>query len=60
MAGHEKFGSEKTRKRVKRKGTIRKRIHGKLVSKREVANHTRRFCRKGIKTSYLLSLGIRA
>ena len=28
MAGHEKFGSEKTRKRVKRKGTIRKRIHG--------------------------------
>jgi large subunit ribosomal protein L18 len=28
MAGHEKFGSEKTRKRVKRKGTIRKRING--------------------------------
>ena len=28
MAGHEKFGSEKTRKRLKRKGTIRKRIHG--------------------------------
>ena len=28
MAGHEKFGSEKTRKRIKRKGTIRKRIHG--------------------------------
>jgi large subunit ribosomal protein L18 len=28
MAGHEKFGSEKNRKRLKRKGTIRKRIHG--------------------------------
>ena len=28
MAGHQKFGSEKTRKRIKRKGTIRKRIHG--------------------------------
>jgi large subunit ribosomal protein L18 len=28
MAGHEKFGSEKTRKRIKRKGTIRKRITG--------------------------------
>ena len=28
MAGHEKFGSEKTRKRVKRKGSIRKRITG--------------------------------
>ena len=28
MAGHEKFGSEKTRKRIKRKGAIRKRIHG--------------------------------
>jgi large subunit ribosomal protein L18 len=28
MAGHEKFGSEKTRKRVKRKGAIRKRITG--------------------------------
>ena len=28
MAGHHKFGSEKTRKRVKRKGTIRKRITG--------------------------------
>lgn len=28
MAGHEKFGSEKTRKRVKRKGSIRKRING--------------------------------
>src|SRR5262245_34805411 len=28
MAGHQKFGSEKVRKRVKRKGTIRKRIHG--------------------------------
>ena len=28
MAGHEKFGSEKTRKRVKRKFAIRKRIHG--------------------------------
>ena len=28
MAGHEKFGSEKTRKRIKRKGTIRKRISG--------------------------------
>ena len=28
MAGHEKFGSEKTRKRLKRKGTIRKRITG--------------------------------
>jgi hypothetical protein len=39
---------------------IRKRIHGKIVSKREVANHTGRFCRKGIKTSYLLSFGIRA
>ena len=28
MAGHVKFGSEKTRKRLKRKGTIRKRITG--------------------------------
>ena len=28
MAGHEKFGSEKARKRSKRKGAIRKRIHG--------------------------------
>ncbi len=28
MAGHEKFGSEKTRKRIKRKFSIRKRIHG--------------------------------
>jgi large subunit ribosomal protein L18 len=28
MAGHEKFGSEKTRKRVKRKFSIRKRITG--------------------------------
>ena len=28
MAGHEKFGNEKTRKRVKRKHAIRKRIHG--------------------------------
>jgi large subunit ribosomal protein L18 len=28
MAGHQKFGSEKTRKRLKRKGTIRKRING--------------------------------
>jgi large subunit ribosomal protein L18 len=28
MAGYEKFGSEKTRKRTKRKGTIRKRITG--------------------------------
>ncbi len=28
MAGHVKFGSEKTRKRIKRKGTIRKRING--------------------------------
>jgi large subunit ribosomal protein L18 len=28
MAGYEKFGSEKTRKRIKRKGTIRKRITG--------------------------------
>ena len=28
MAGHEKFGSEKTRKRMKRKGTIRKRVTG--------------------------------
>jgi len=28
MAGHEKFGSEKTRKRMKRKGAIRKRITG--------------------------------
>ncbi len=28
MAGYEKYGSEKTRKRVKRKGAIRKRIHG--------------------------------
>lgn len=28
MAGHVKFGSEKTRKRIKRKGTIRKRITG--------------------------------
>jgi large subunit ribosomal protein L18 len=28
MSGHVKFGSEKTRKRVKRKGAIRKRING--------------------------------
>ena len=28
MAGHEKFGSEKDRKRSKRKVSIRKRIHG--------------------------------
>jgi large subunit ribosomal protein L18 len=28
MAGHEKFGSEKTRKRMKRKFSIRKRLHG--------------------------------
>jgi large subunit ribosomal protein L18 len=28
MSGHLKFGSEKTRKRIKRKGTIRKRITG--------------------------------
>ena len=28
MAGHVKYGSEKTRKRMKRKGAIRKRIHG--------------------------------
>ncbi len=28
MAGHEKFGSEKDRKRAKRKVSIRKRIHG--------------------------------
>ena len=28
MSGHVKFGSEKTRKRIKRKGTIRKRITG--------------------------------
>jgi large subunit ribosomal protein L18 len=28
MSGHVKFGSEKTRKRIKRKGTIRKRISG--------------------------------
>jgi large subunit ribosomal protein L18 len=28
MSGHLKFGSEKTRKRLKRKGTIRKRING--------------------------------
>ena len=28
MAGHQKFGSEKTRKRTKRKGAIRKRING--------------------------------
>jgi large subunit ribosomal protein L18 len=28
MSGHEKFGSEKTRKRVKRKFAIRKRITG--------------------------------
>ena len=28
MAGHVKFGSEKTRKRIKRKGTIRKRVTG--------------------------------
>src|SRR5678816_4727651 len=28
MAGHTKFGSEKTRKRLKRKGAIRKRITG--------------------------------
>ena len=28
MAGHEKYGSEKTRKRIKRKGDIRKRING--------------------------------
>jgi large subunit ribosomal protein L18 len=30
MSGHVKFGSEKTRKRLKRKGTIRKRITGTL------------------------------
>ena len=28
MAGHTKYGSEKTRTRMKRKGAIRKRIHG--------------------------------
>jgi large subunit ribosomal protein L18 len=28
MSGHLKFGSEKTRKRIKRKGSIRKRITG--------------------------------
>jgi len=28
MAGHQKYGSEKDRKRTKRKGTIRKRING--------------------------------
>jgi large subunit ribosomal protein L18 len=28
MAGYDKYGSEKTRKRMKRKGTIRKRING--------------------------------
>jgi large subunit ribosomal protein L18 len=28
MAGHQKFGSEKDRKRTKRKFAIRKRIHG--------------------------------
>jgi large subunit ribosomal protein L18 len=28
MAGHQKYGSEKVRKREKRKGTIRKRITG--------------------------------
>ena len=28
MSGHVKFGSEKTRKRTKRKGSIRKRISG--------------------------------
>ena len=28
MSGHLKFGSEKTRKRTKRKGAIRKRING--------------------------------
>ncbi len=28
MAGHEKFGNEKTRRRIKRKGTIRKRVVG--------------------------------
>jgi large subunit ribosomal protein L18 len=28
MAGHEKFDSDKTRKRIKRKGTIRKRVNG--------------------------------
>jgi len=28
MAGHLKFGSDKTRTRMRRKGTIRKRIHG--------------------------------
>jgi large subunit ribosomal protein L18 len=28
MSGHVKFGSEKTRKRLKRKGTIRKRVTG--------------------------------
>jgi large subunit ribosomal protein L18 len=28
MSGHLKFGSEKTRKRMKRKGSIRKRING--------------------------------
>ena len=39
---------------------IRKRIHGKPVSNGEVASHTRRFCRKGVKTSFMLSMGIRA
>jgi large subunit ribosomal protein L18 len=28
MAGHIKFGSDKERKRIKRKGTIRKRVNG--------------------------------
>jgi len=28
MAGHQKYGSEKDRKRIKRKGSIRKRING--------------------------------
>jgi large subunit ribosomal protein L18 len=28
MSGHLKFGSEKTRKRMRRKGSIRKRIYG--------------------------------
>jgi large subunit ribosomal protein L18 len=28
MAGHQKYGSEKDRKRTKRKGSIRKRING--------------------------------
>src|SRR4030095_3371956 len=28
MAGHKKYGNEKTRRRMKRKGTIRKRVTG--------------------------------